>query len=67
MKPAPETANSQATMSAADKDKQAITTSVALIKKQGDYPEFWPRNNSFISAMEDIYAAVRKKNNKQLL
>ncbi len=66
MKPAAETANDQPTLNAEDKDKQAITTSAALIKKQGDYPEFWPRNNSFIGAMEDIYAAVRKKNNKQL-
>ncbi len=67
MKPAQETVNEQPTMNTMDEDKQTTTTSAALIKKQGDYPEFWPRNNSFISAMEDIYAAVRKKNNKQLL
>ena len=37
-----------------------------LIKKQGDYPSFWPRDNSFTSAMEAIYEQVRIKNKKSL-
>jgi uncharacterized Zn finger protein len=41
--------------------------SAALIKKQGDYPEFWTNNHSFISAMELFYSHTRKKNNKDLL
>ena len=40
--------------------------SAALIKKQGDYPAFWKKNNSFINAMELFYAHTRKKNNKAL-
>jgi len=37
-----------------------------LIKKQGDYPPFWPGDNSFIEAMEAIYEQVRIKNKKSL-
>jgi uncharacterized Zn finger protein len=44
-----------------------IEISAALIKKQGDYPEFWNNNNSFISAMESFYSHTRKKNSKDLL
>jgi uncharacterized Zn finger protein len=33
-----------------------------LIKKQGDYPPFWPRDVSFISVMEELYDRVRTKN-----
>jgi uncharacterized Zn finger protein len=40
--------------------------SAALIKKQGDYPSFWKKNNSFINAMELFYSHTRKKNNKDL-
>ena len=40
--------------------------SAALIKKQGDYPAFWTKNNSFINAMELFYFHTRKKNNKEL-
>ncbi|WP_111977477.1 SWIM zinc finger family protein [Algibacillus agarilyticus] len=58
--------DSQSTMNAVEQSELSTMTSAALIKKQGDYPEFWSRNNSFIGAMEDIYEAVRKKNNKQL-
>lgn len=32
-----------------------------LIKKQGDYPPFWPKDISFISVMEELYARVRTK------
>ncbi len=33
-----------------------------LVKKQGDFPPFWHRDNSFIEAMEGIYAEIRRKN-----
>jgi uncharacterized Zn finger protein len=33
-----------------------------LIKKQGDYPAFWHRDNSFIDTMEELYERVRTKN-----
>ncbi|HEY3992586.1 MAG TPA: SWIM zinc finger family protein [Ktedonobacteraceae bacterium] len=32
-----------------------------LIKKQGDYPPFWPKDASFIGAMEEFYERVRAK------
>ncbi len=44
-----------------------IEIPAALIKKQGDYPEFWGNNNSFIMAMESFYSHTRKKNHKELL
>lgn len=31
------------------------------VKKQGDFPAFWDRDNSFIEAMETLYAQVRNK------
>ncbi len=33
-----------------------------LIKKQGDYPPFWPKDASFITVMEELYERVRTKN-----
>jgi uncharacterized Zn finger protein len=32
-----------------------------LIKKQGDYPAFWHKDQSFIEAMEELYERVRTK------
>ncbi|MBF0277878.1 MAG: SWIM zinc finger family protein [SAR324 cluster bacterium] len=40
--------------------------SALLIKKQGDYPAFWDRDNSFIEAMEAIYLKIREKNRDSL-
>jgi len=37
-----------------------------LVKKQGDFPGFWQRDNSFIEAMEGLYEYVRSKNKKKL-
>jgi uncharacterized Zn finger protein len=31
------------------------------IKREGDFPAFWPRENSFIEVMEEFYGRVRKK------
>ncbi|MEO1431749.1 MAG: SWIM zinc finger family protein [Cyanobacteria bacterium J06633_8] len=36
--------------------------SAILVKKQGDYPAFWDRDNSFIEAMEELYERVKTKN-----
>jgi uncharacterized Zn finger protein len=33
----------------------------SLIKKQGDYPNFWDKRNSFIRAMEHIYLQIKIK------
>jgi uncharacterized Zn finger protein len=40
--------------------------SALLIKKGGDYPPFWDRDNSFIEAMEAYYLALRKNGQKLL-
>ncbi|MBD1875079.1 SWIM zinc finger family protein [Nodosilinea sp. FACHB-131] len=37
-----------------------------LVKKQGDFPAFWSRDNSFIAAMESLYDRVRSKNKDRL-
>ncbi|PZD72312.1 hypothetical protein C1752_03899 [Acaryochloris thomasi RCC1774] len=38
------------------------TVPAVLIKKQGDYPAFWPKDGSFIAVMEELYERVRNKN-----
>jgi uncharacterized Zn finger protein len=40
----------------------APTVPALLVKKGGDYPEFWRQTLSFPAAMEEVYAAVRKRN-----
>ena len=41
--------------------------SASIIKKQGDYPAFWHKQNSFISSMESIYTCAKVKNKRDLL
>ena len=41
-------------------DRQVPPLSALLLRREGDYPEFWNRNNSFIEAMADIYERVSK-------
>jgi uncharacterized Zn finger protein len=36
------------------------------VKKQGDFPSFWERDNTFLEAMETLYEQVRVKNQKVL-
>ena len=36
--------------------------SAILIKKAGDFPEFWHRDTSFIATMEELYQRVKTKN-----
>jgi uncharacterized Zn finger protein len=45
-------------------DTEEMTSGVPaiLIKKQGDFPPFWQRDNSFIAAMEALYQRVKTKN-----
>jgi uncharacterized Zn finger protein len=45
---------------------RASTVSAVLIKKQGDYPLFWDRDNSFVEVMEAIYQRVVAKNKDSL-
>ncbi|MBV8883625.1 MAG: SWIM zinc finger family protein [Chroococcidiopsidaceae cyanobacterium CP_BM_RX_35] len=33
-----------------------------LVKKQGDFPPFWPKESSFIETMEELYRRIRHKN-----
>lgn len=40
--------------------------SAILIKKQGDYPPFWDKDNSFIEAMEELYGRVKGKNQNSI-
>jgi uncharacterized Zn finger protein len=35
-----------------------------LVKKAGDYPPFWHKDDSFIEAMEELYERVRTKNSQ---
>ena len=37
--------------------------SALLVKKEGDYPPFWPHERSFVHTMEEIYDYVVKKSN----
>ncbi len=39
-----------------------VSVSAIAIKKQGDFPAFWHRDNSFIEAMEELYLRVKTKN-----
>jgi uncharacterized Zn finger protein len=45
---------------------QEATIPALLIKKGGDYPEFWQHPNSFLDVMEDFYIRMRKNNLKQV-
>ncbi|AFY33246.1 SWIM zinc finger family protein [Calothrix sp. PCC 7507] len=38
------------------------SVSAILIKKQGDFPAFWQKDNSFIETMEELYQRVKTKN-----
>lgn len=38
------------------------SVSAILIKKQGDFPDFWHKDTSFIETMEELYQRVKAKN-----
>jgi uncharacterized Zn finger protein len=46
---------------AAAANSSQARVSALLVKKQGDYPPFWHRENSFVEVMEEIYDRVRTK------
>ena len=39
---------------------EAPPVSALLLRREGDYPEFWPRDTSFIEAMAEVYERVAK-------
>ena len=47
---------------ATEASSQSTNVPAILLKKQGDYPPFWDRNNSFIEVMEEFYTRIRTKN-----
>ena len=50
-----------------DVSTERVPVSASIIKKQGDYPAFWHKQNSFISSMESIYTCAKVKNKRDLL
>ena len=42
------------------------STAAVLIKRGGEYPDFWDRQNSFVEAMESVYKRISDKNKKTL-
>ena len=38
------------------------SVSAILIKKQGNFPDFWNKDTSFIETMEELYQRVKAKN-----
>lgn len=38
------------------------SVSAILVKKQGDFPAFWPKDQSFIATMEEFYQRIKTKN-----
>lgn len=47
-------------------EDEAYQLTGALIKKQGDYPLFWNKHASFISAMESLYKHIKHKHKSSL-
>jgi uncharacterized Zn finger protein len=41
---------------------QPTAVSAILVKKQGDFPPFWDKDESFITVMEELYDRVKTKN-----
>jgi uncharacterized Zn finger protein len=40
----------------------SVNVPAVLIKKQGDYPAFWEKDQSWIETMEEVYQRIRSKN-----
>jgi uncharacterized Zn finger protein len=43
--------------------KASSSVSAIVIKKQGDFPAFWHKDNSFIETIEELYKRVKTKQN----
>ncbi len=41
-------------------DRRLPPTAALLLRRAGDYPEFWNREASFLEAMEEVYSRVAK-------
>ncbi|MBF2057515.1 MAG: hypothetical protein IGQ45_09925 [Cyanobacterium sp. T60_A2020_053] len=41
-------------------DNSPNTIPAIVVKKAGDYPQFWHQDTSFIEVMSDFYARIRK-------
>jgi len=46
---------------AANESTSPASVPALLIKKSGDFPDFWPKSTSFIATMEELYERVRSK------
>jgi uncharacterized Zn finger protein len=42
--------------------EQTANVPAIVVKKQGDFPPFWHKDQSFIAVMEEVYKQVRSKN-----
>ena len=42
--------------------KTSQDQAVLLLRKQGDYPEFWNKQTSFLQTMDEVYQFIAKKN-----
>ncbi len=45
--------------------EDAVTPAI-LIKRGGEYPQFWQSDKSFVEVMESIYSRVASKNKANL-
>jgi uncharacterized Zn finger protein len=45
------------------RQEESLSASIPamVVKKGGDFPSFWPKDNSFLEVMEEFYDRVRKK------
>ena len=43
-----------------ESDRQVPPVSALLLRREGDYPEFWHREKSFLDTMAEIYERVAK-------
>ncbi|MEP0915171.1 SWIM zinc finger family protein [Leptolyngbya sp. GB1-A1] len=56
----PQTIQGSSSYGVANSRPEALVPGIS-VKKQGDFPAFWTRDNSFIEAMEALYEQVRNK------
>lgn len=49
-----------------EQDQHPPGVPALIIRRQGDAPPFWRRDNSFIEAMSEIYVQVQNKNKESL-
>jgi uncharacterized Zn finger protein len=47
-------------------DKEEAGIPALILRREGDNPPFWPRDNSFIAAMSEIYRRVQSKSKDRM-